>query len=80
MNTVGRKIRTVRVWRGIRQQELADRAGIKRTYISQFENGETELTAEDLESVKKVLGIQNLSDPIDKILAELAPESIPLAA
>lgn len=74
-DTLGRKVRTVRVWLGVKQQELADRAGIKRTYISQFENGETMLTSDDLKAVKGALGIKELSAPIEKILSELSPIS-----
>lgn len=80
MNTPGRKVRTVRAWLEVSQQELAGLTQIKRTYISQFENGETMLTPEDLEAIKKTLGIKNLDDPIEKILAELEPVNLALAA
>lgn len=80
MNTPGRKVRTVRAWLGISQQELASLTQIKRTYISQFENGETMLTPEDLKSIKRTLGIKNLDDPIENILAKLEPINLSLAA
>lgn len=80
-DSLGRKVRTVRVWLGVKQQELADRAGIKRAYISQFENDETMLTPENLKAVKGALGINELNDPIEKILSELSPiEPLALAA
>jgi transcriptional regulator with XRE-family HTH domain len=73
MNTPGRKVRTVRVWLGINQQDLADQAAVERAYISNFENDKIILKPQDLEAIKTILGIKNLDDPIEKILTELEP-------
>ncbi len=47
------RIRTLRNKRKWSQEELADRAGLHRTYISHIENGKRELSVETLCRVAK---------------------------
>ncbi len=42
---------------GLGQQELADRAGLHRTYISDIERGRRNMTIGTLQKLAKVLGI-----------------------
>ncbi len=50
----------IRVWRNYRtltQQELADRAGISKPYLSQIETGKRTGTAEVLAAIANALGV-----------------------
>jgi DNA-binding XRE family transcriptional regulator len=50
----------IRVWRNFRtltQQELADRAGISKPYLSQIETGKRTGTAEVLAAIANALGV-----------------------
>jgi transcriptional regulator with XRE-family HTH domain len=54
---IGFRIKTIRKKLGINQSELADRAGINRSYISYLENGRSSPTLEVLEKIAKGLSI-----------------------
>jgi transcriptional regulator with XRE-family HTH domain len=52
----GEKVRLQRVIRRLSQQELAARAKVDRTYISQIETGKKEPSIAVLSRIAKVLG------------------------
>jgi transcriptional regulator with XRE-family HTH domain len=51
-----RKLRTQKEWS---QEELADRAGLHRTYISHLENGKRQISVETLCKIAAGLGISS---------------------
>jgi transcriptional regulator with XRE-family HTH domain len=51
---------SVRTWRkrlGISQEELAERAGLHRTYISDVERGARNVSLESIDKLARALGI-----------------------
>ncbi len=52
----GRKVREARLACGITQEELADRAGFDRTYISLVERGKRNLSLLNVCQLAQVLG------------------------
>lgn len=76
MFPLGRQVAAIRILYGIKQQELADKIGIGRTYLSLFENGQARLTDEQtarLGSVLEEIGIA------PKVTIEL-PKELAIAA
>jgi len=61
----GKKIKNERQKLGISQEELAERAGLHRTYIGMIERAEKNIT---LKNIKKVANALNIK--IGKLLAE----------
>lgn len=53
----GSKVRRERAKLGISQEELAERAGVHRTYIGMIERGEKNVTLENIAKICKGLGI-----------------------
>lgn len=47
----GQAVRKVRLEQGISQEELADRCGLHRTYISDIELGKRNLSLENIERI-----------------------------
>ena len=47
----GQAVRKIRLERGISQEELADRCGLQRTYISDIELGKRNLSLENIERI-----------------------------
>ena len=47
----GQAVRKIRLERGISQEELADRCGLHRTYISDIELGKRNLYLENIERI-----------------------------
>ena len=52
---LGIKIRETRVKEGYSQEELASRCGLHRTYISDIERGERNVSVENIEKIAKAL-------------------------
>jgi len=63
MISLGRRIKQIRKSLGLSQQTLAEKLGVSRPSISQIENGERRVCADEL---KKLAGIFNLS--VDALL------------
>ncbi len=57
MDTIGKRIRKLRDLSGVSQQRLADLLGIKRTTLSQIENGERKVYAEELIKLSETFGV-----------------------
>ena len=57
----GNKVRDERTKLGISQEELAERAGVHRTYIGMIERGEKNITLENIDKICKALGL-NIRD------------------
>ncbi len=55
---IGARIRDARQRRRLSQGELADRADINRTYLSQLENGRSSPTLEVLERIARALDVE----------------------
>lgn len=53
----GKKVRSERLRLGLSQEELADRAGVHRTYIGMIERAEKNITLENIERIAKALNI-----------------------
>jgi len=61
-------VRRLRGAAGLSQEELADRAGLHRTYISSVEHGHRNVTLENIFAIARALGVApgELLAPIDK--------------
>lgn len=57
MAKIGRKIKEFRTKRGISQQRLAELLGVSRPAISQMENGERKVSADELDRLAKIFNI-----------------------
>jgi len=53
----GANVRKVRLAKGISQEQLADLAGLHRTYVSSVERGERNVTLQTIEKLAKALDI-----------------------
>lgn len=53
----GTRVRTIRVGQGLSQEQLADRAGLHRTYIGMVERAEKNLSLNNIEKIAEALGI-----------------------
>jgi transcriptional regulator with XRE-family HTH domain len=53
----GKKVREERLKLGLSQEELAEKAGVHRTYIGMIERAEKNITLENIEKIAKALGI-----------------------
>jgi transcriptional regulator with XRE-family HTH domain len=51
----GTSLRKLRLSKGISQEQLADLAGLHRTYISSVERGERNVTLQTIEKMAKAL-------------------------
>lgn len=54
---VGKRIKFLRNEIGISQEELADRAGIDRTYITSVECGKRNISIVNVDKIAKALGV-----------------------
>jgi transcriptional regulator with XRE-family HTH domain len=53
----GRRIRTLRAARGISQEQLADAAGVHRTYVSSLERGQRNVGLDNIYGLADALGV-----------------------
>ncbi len=51
----GKNVRNVRTQKGYSQEELADKAGVHRTYIGMIERGEKNITLLNIEKISNAL-------------------------
>lgn len=63
---MGRNIRRVRTARGLSQEEVAFRAGMKRSYLSEVELGQRNPTVRALERLSHALEV----DPRDLLIPD----------
>lgn len=75
MDNFGKKVRDRRLQEGLSQEELAQKVGISRNYLSQIERGQsTNLSWQVMERLTSTLGLQGEQHPLpDFELAELPP-------
>ncbi len=80
INAVGNRIRDLRDRRGFKQQELADKIGVSRQVLSNWERGYTPVDSEELPKLSNLLevstdyilhGKDNNDSPIKKIALAL---------
>ena len=62
----GKRVREVRVKRGLTQEELASIAGVHRTYIGFIERGEVNLTLINLQKIARALNVK-ASELLEKL-------------
>lgn len=56
LENFGKKVKEERLKQGLSQEELAERAGVHRTYIGMIERAEKNITLENIEKISKALG------------------------
>ena len=61
LEAFGNRVKEERLKLGISQEELAERAGLHRTYIGMIERAEKNITLVNIEKIAKALGLQ----PVD---------------
>ena len=54
----GEKVRDERIKQHLTQEELAEKAGVHRTYIGMIERAEKNITLENINKIAKALGIK----------------------
>ena len=54
---VGKRIKELRNSLGVSQEELADRAGLDRTYITSVERGKRNISIVNIEKLSKALNV-----------------------
>lgn len=57
LSEFGRRLRSLRESKGISQEELADRAGVHRTYVSSVERGRRNISLANIHSLADALGV-----------------------
>lgn len=57
MSDIGNKIKQIRQHRHLTQQEVADRMGVSRNYISQWESGTRRINADQLIQYAKIVQV-----------------------
>ncbi|TYS91948.1 helix-turn-helix domain-containing protein [Rossellomorea aquimaris] len=63
---VGRRIQEIRKIRGMSQDELGDKLGVTRSFISKLENGKKKISLEHVENIAKILHIEPTDLLVDK--------------
>jgi len=61
----GQKVKAIRKENGLSQEELATKSGLHRTYISDIERGDRNVSLKNVEKLAKALRI-----PIDYLLKD----------
>ena len=56
---LGKKIKELRLRAGLSQEELASKAGLHRTYMSDIERGERNVSVENIGKIAKALGVKS---------------------
>ena len=54
---IGKRVRNLRTDRGWSQEELADRSGVNRSYMSKVELGKSDVSLSVLHKIARTLGI-----------------------
>ena len=62
---VGKRVKAMRMQKGISQSELAQRVGISQAHMSNIENGHSNITLENLFSLHDILGVSMASFFVD---------------
>ena len=57
MSDIGSKIKQIRQHRHLTQQEVAEKMGVSRNYISQWESGTRRINADQLIQYAKIVGV-----------------------
>ena len=57
LNRFGDKVRSLRKERKLSQEQLAEKAGLHRTYIGMIERGEKNITLTNIEKIAKALNV-----------------------
>ena len=70
--TFGQKVKLIRTFCGISQQDLADKIGIERSFLSYFENDKMDFKPERIKALEDALGVDSLNSPIEMLLAQLS--------
>jgi transcriptional regulator with XRE-family HTH domain len=67
---IGKRVRMERIWQALSQDELADKAGVTRNFVSAIERGAQGLDAFRLRRLAEALGIkfEDLMAPDDRRL------------
>ncbi|MBI2356131.1 MAG: helix-turn-helix transcriptional regulator [Candidatus Doudnabacteria bacterium] len=56
---LGQRIKELRLKAQYSQEELAAKAGLHRTYMSDIERGERNVSVENIEKIAKALGVKS---------------------
>ena len=62
---VGKRVKAMRMQKGISQSELAHRVGISQAHMSNIENGHINITLENLFALHDILGVSMASFFVD---------------
>lgn len=54
----GQKVKEIRKGRGLSQEELASKSGLHRTYISDIERGDRNVSIRNVEKIAKALKVK----------------------
>jgi transcriptional regulator with XRE-family HTH domain len=57
-NMFARNLKEIRAKRGLSQEELADIAGLHRTYVGSVERGERNISIDNMERLASALNVQ----------------------
>ncbi|MBD2300986.1 helix-turn-helix domain-containing protein [Nostoc sp. FACHB-190] len=67
LDKFGKRVKEQRLYRGMSQEELAEKAGLHRTYIGMIERGEKNITLLNIEKISKALEMK-----IDELLKDIS--------
>ncbi|GHV54389.1 hypothetical protein FACS1894206_07070 [Deltaproteobacteria bacterium] len=84
LDQLGRRVRTLRLKKGLSQEKLAESAGLNGKYLGEVERGAANISVVNLDKISKVLGVplldvlmtereltrENLEVEIEKMIAE----------